>query len=323
MTTRLQTLWRWARKVFPWVLAALVLGLVARQARTVDWSAVWFAVQAMPATHLVLAVVLAALSYTLYASFDLIGRRLARSGLTAGRSLGTAAISYAFNLNFGSLVGGFALRLRLYTRWGVPAASVGKIIAYSVVTNWLGYLWVAGAVLVWTPPRLSETWLSSDLLLRAVGAAMVLAAVAYVVLCFVSRKRQLSVRGHVLELPTGRLALLQALMGGTSWLLIGAIVWTLFAGRVDYPEVLGAFLLAAVAGVLTHVPAGLGVLEAVFAASLSSDTLPVSEVLAVVLVYRAIYYLLPLVFALPAYALSEAAARRRPGQAQAVGEAPV
>jgi glycosyltransferase 2 family protein len=34
-------------------------------------------------------------------------------------------------------------------------------------------------------------------------------------------------------------------------------------------------------------------------------------VLAVVLVYRATYYLLPLVFALPAYGLSEAAARRQ------------
>jgi hypothetical protein len=48
-----------------------------------------------------------------------------------------------------------------------------------------------------------------------------------------------------------------------------------------------------------------------------------AEVLAVVLVYRAIYYLLPLVFALPAYGLSEAAARRqRPDGPQAVGEAP-
>lgn len=323
MSRPLQTLWRWTRKVFPWVLAALVLGLVARQARAVDWSAVWSAVQALALTHLAWAAGLALLSYTLYASFDLIGRHLAGSRLSVGRSLGTAAISYAFNLNFGSLVGGLALRLRLYTRWGVPATAVGRIIAYSVVTNWLGYLWVAGAVLVWAPPPLMQAWLPSALLLRSLGALMVLAAVAYVVVCFVSRRRQLSVRGHALELPTGPLALMQAALGGASWLLIGAIVWVLFGGRIEYPLVLGAFLLAAVAGVVTHVPAGLGVLEAVFAASLGGDEVPVPEVLAVVLVYRAIYYLLPLVFALPAYGLSEAAARRqRPDGPQAVGEAP-
>ncbi|MGE0099326.1 MAG: lysylphosphatidylglycerol synthase domain-containing protein [Hydrogenophaga sp.] len=323
MNAPLLRLWSWTRKVFPWALAALVLTLVARQARTVEWTEVWTAVLAIPATQLALAVGLAALSYALYGSFDLVGRRLTRAPVSVGRSLGTAAISYAFNLNFGSLVGGLALRLRLYTRWGLSAPTVGKIIAYSMVTNWLGYLWVAGAVWWWAPPRLPEAWVSSPLWWRGVGMAMLLVAAAYVALCFFSRRRELSVRGHALPLPDGRLALLQAAMGGASWLLIGAIVWSLFGGRIDYPAVLGALLLAAVAGVVTHVPAGLGVLEAVFAASLGGARWPVAEVLAVVLVYRAAYYLLPLVFALPAYGLSEAAARRRSGAGQAVGEAPV
>jgi len=319
----LHTLWGWTRRLSPWVLAAIVLGLVARQARMVEWAEVWVAVQSLAVSQLALAAALAGLSYTVYASFDLVGRHLTRARVSVGRSLGTAAISYAFNLNFGSLVGGLAMRLRLYTRWGLSAPTVGKIIAYSMVTNWLGYLWIAGAVLIWAPPRLSEEWLPGALVLRGAGAALVVAAAAYVVLCFVSRRRQLSLRGHSMELPSGPLALLQATLGGASWLLIAAIVWTLFAGRVDYPDVLGALLLAAVAGVLTHVPAGLGVLEAVFAASLASDRLPVTEVLAVVLVYRATYYLMPLVLALPAYGWSEAAARRRSARPQAVGDAPV
>ena len=300
MGPRMRTLWGWTRKAFPWLLAAVVLTLVARQARAVDWADVWAAVQAIPASQLLLATSIAAMSYALYASFDLIGRHLTRARIPVGRSLGTAAISYAFNLNFGSLVGGMAMRLRLYTRWGLTAPTVAKIIAYSMVTNWLGYSWVAGAVLLWAPPRLAENWASSDLVLQTLGLAMILLAVVYVALCFFSRQRQLSWRGHQLELASGPLALLQAAMG----------VWSVFAGRIDYLDVLGALLLAAVAGVLTHVPAGLGVLEAVFAASLGG-LLPVAEVLAVVLVYRAIYYLLPLCFALPAYGLSEAAARRR------------
>jgi uncharacterized membrane protein YbhN (UPF0104 family) len=311
----MRTLWTWTRKAFPWLLAAVVLALVAYQARSVEWSDVWAAMRAIPNRQLALAASLAFLSYALYASFDLIGRHLTRSRLSAGRSVGTAAISYAFNLNFGSLVGGLAMRLRLYTRWGLAAPTVLKIIAYSMVTNWLGYLWVAGAVLLWAPPRLTVDWASSDGVLRAIGAAMIVLAAIYVALCFFSRRRQWSVRGHPLELASGPLALTQAAMGGASWLLMGAIVWSVFSGRIPYPDVLGTLLLAAVAGVVTHVPAGLGVLEAVFAASLGG-VLPVAEVLAVVLVYRAIYYLLPLCFALPAYGLSEAAARRRGAKAQ-------
>ena len=315
MNPAAQQAWTWFKRLAPWALAALVLTLVARQARTVDWPAVGQALQALSITQLLTAAGLALLSYGLVASFDLIGRRLTAHTLPIPRTLGTAAICYAFNLNFGALVGGFGLRLRLYMRGGLSASTVAKIIAHSMVTNWLGYLWVAGAVLLWAPPRLPESWALSDMVLRAIGAAMVTLALAYLALCGWSRRRELGWRGHTLTLPAGRVALLQALLGGASWLLIGAIAWSLFGGRIDYPAVLGALLLAAVAGVLTHVPAGLGVLEAVFVATLG-DRLPDTEVLATVLAYRAAYYLMPLVLALPAYAWSEAAARPRSAKAQ-------
>ncbi|MCB4363105.1 UPF0104 family protein [Hydrogenophaga taeniospiralis] len=308
--------WSWFKRVAPWALAVLVLVLVVRQARTVDWPAVGQALQQMPPDRLAAAAGLALLSHGLYASFDLIGRRLSGHRLSALRTLGTAAISYAFNLNAGSLVGGFALRLRLYTRWGLSVAQVAQVIAHSMATNWLGYLWVGGVVLLWAPPRLSAGWALPDPALRAAGLAMLLAALAYPVLCRFVRPRRLVWRGQSLTLASAPLAVWQLVAGGASWLLIGATVWSLFGGRIDYPTVLGALLLAALAGVLTHVPAGLGVLEAVFVATLGGR-LPVVEVLATVLAYRATYYLLPLALALPAYALSEAAARHRNGAAEA------
>lgn len=303
--------WGWFKRVAPWGLAALVLVLVAGQARTVNWPAVWQALQLLSPAHLAAAAMLALVSYGLYAAFDLIGRRLTGHRLTAVRTLGTAAISYAFNLNFGAWVGGLALRLRLYSRWGLAVPTVLQVIAYSMATNWLGYLWVAGAVLLWAPPQLPDAWMAwtpPDAGLRAVGLAMVAAALAYLVLCRFSRQRQLTWRTQTLVLPSGRLAALQALAGGANWLLIGAIAWLVLGGRIDYASVLGTLLLAAVAGVVTHVPANLGVLEAVVVATLGAR-LPTHELLAAMVAFRATYYLLPLALALPAYGLSEAAAR--------------
>jgi hypothetical protein len=66
-----------------------------------------------------------------------------------------------------------------------------------------------------------------------------------------------------------------------------------------------------VAGALTHVPAGLGVLEGVYVAALHGR-LPASEILAAVLAYRAVHHILPLCLALPAYGLDEVLARRQP-----------
>jgi hypothetical protein len=293
-------------------LAALVLALVAGQARTVDWPAVWQALQSISVARLVAAAMLALVSYGLCATFDLIGRRLTGHHLSAARTLGTAAISYAFNLNFGAWVGGLALRLRLYSRWGLAVPTVVQVVVHSMVTNWLGYLWVSGTLLLWAPPKLPTAWTAwmlPEAGLRIIGLVMVAAALGYLALCRFSRQRQLTWRTRTLVLPSGRLAALQALAGGANWLLIGAIVWLVLGGRIEYPSVLGTMLLAAVVGVVTHVPANLGVLEAVVVATLGAR-LPAHELLAAMLAFRATYHLLPLALALPAYGLSEAAARR-------------
>ena len=310
MKPAVRAAWRIVRKAAPWALAALVLALVARQASTIDWPSVWQALRDQSPVRMVAAVALAAAGFAIYASFDLIGRRITGHRLGAARTLATAATSYAFNLNFGALVGGMALRLRLYARWGLDAATVAQVITHGMVTNWLGYASVTGVVLLVAPPQVPADWAPGTTALRVIGAALLTIAVAYIAACALARRREVHWRTHRLPLPGGRIALWQAAAGGASWLLIGLIVWWLLGRRIDYPSVLAVMLLAAVAGAVTHVPAGLGVLEAVVVAALG-HRMPAAELLAALLAYRAAYYLFPLALALPAYGLTEAAGRRR------------
>jgi uncharacterized membrane protein YbhN (UPF0104 family) len=88
------------------------------------------------------------------------------------------------------------------------------------------------------------------------------------------------------------------------------VLFMLMQGQAAYPEVLGVLFVSAIAGVLSHVPAGLGVLEAVFVALLSHQ-LPRSELLASLLMYRAFYYLAPLALATLTYLAVETGQRRR------------
>jgi uncharacterized membrane protein YbhN (UPF0104 family) len=86
-------------------------------------------------------------------------------------------------------------------------------------------------------------------------------------------------------------------------------MYILLDARVAFPVVVEVLLVAAIAGVITHVPAGLGVLEAVFLALLSHQV-PKNELLGALLMYRAIYYLAPLAIATALYLLVEARAKK-------------
>jgi uncharacterized membrane protein YbhN (UPF0104 family) len=168
----------------------------------------------------------------------------------------------------------------------------------SMLTNWLGYLLLAGLAFWWwpiTPPPCG------------CGLRTVCGRRAYIVLCAFARKRTWTMRGHELALPSLRLALLP--LSSVHWSLMAGAMYMLLDQKIAYPVVLQVLLVAAIAGVITHVPAGLGVLEAVFVALLSHQ-MPRNELLASLLTYRAIYGLAPLAVATVVYLLVEAHAKK-------------
>lgn len=282
-----------------------------RYAHTIDWQNVQQALTATPAPALLAAGVMTAISHAIYSSFDLLGRAYTRHRLRAVQVLGITFISYAFNLTLGSLLGGIALRLRLYTRLGLSALTVTRVFIFSIVTNWFGFLVLAGAVFALAPPPVG-TGLSGPAL-RALGLGLLMLAGSYAVLCLRTRRRRLRLFRHAYRLPGPRLVALQLALSCAHWASTGGVLYILLQAQVDYLSVLGVLLIAAVAGVLTHIPAGLGVLEAVFL-TLLSDAVPSHVLLAALLAYRAIYYLVPFILAAALYGAIEA---RRPRAAQA------
>jgi uncharacterized membrane protein YbhN (UPF0104 family) len=78
-----------------------------------------------------------------------------------------------------------------------------------------------------------------------------------------------------------------------NWSLMGAVIYVLLQQSVDYFVVLGLLLIAAVAGVVVHMPAGIGVIESIFLGALYYSGSR-SDILAALVAYRAVYYLFPL-----------------------------
>lgn len=102
---------------------------------------------------------------------------------------------------------------------------------------------------------------------------------------------------------------MQGLLGASNWSLMALLLYSLLPHSVDYPTVLAILLISSIAGVVTHIPAGLGVLEAVFIALLQGR-LSQGVLLAALIGYRVLYFLLPLALACVVYLLLERRAIR-------------
>ncbi|CAN5878517.1 lysylphosphatidylglycerol synthase domain-containing protein [soil metagenome] len=301
--------WPWAKRIVVLGFLAFVITLLFIQARSIDWSEVMTTLRAYPLHVLLLGIVLAALSHLIYSTFDLVGRHYTGHKLTAPTVMAIAFVSYAFNLNLGTLVGALGMRVRLYSRLGLEPATIARIVGSSMLTNWLGYFLLSGSAFLFWPLKLPDTWHLGVTALRTVGGVLILVAIAYLVLCAFSRRREWTLRGQELALPTLPVALVQLAMSCANWAVMGATMYVLLLDKVSYPMALGVLLIGAVAGLLSRVPAGLGVLEAVFIAVLSPP-LGNSALIAAVLCYRAMYYWAPLAIAGALYLLMELNAKK-------------
>ena len=309
--------WPWLTRGLAAAFFAFVAALIVRQARTVDWPAVWQALQALPAGVLAVAGVLALASHCTYGTFDLIGRHCIGHRLARARTLAIAMTSYPFTLNLGSLIGGVGVRYRLYARQGVDPGTIGQVVGTSILTNWVGYLLLGGVLVwVWQPPPVAG-WAVQPWQWHLGGTVLGCLPLAYVALCAVRGGRALTLRGHAFPLPQWPVALWQVGASAANWMLMGAALWTVLQGQVSYPAALATVQLGAVAGLVLRVPAGLGVLEAVGVALLANDALGQEQVLAALLAYRALYYFGPLVLAAVAFGVAELRWRQ-----QAADEAP-
>jgi uncharacterized membrane protein YbhN (UPF0104 family) len=300
----LHTAWprvrRWAVPVF----GLLVLALLLSRAHQIDWAGAWAALRRYPLQLLLGAWAVATLSHALYGCFDLIGRGHVRHRVARWRTWAIAVSSYAFNLNLGSLVGGVAMRARLYARAGLDETAVAQVVGMSLATNWLGYGLLAGALFAAGVISLPPQALLPGWTLRAVGVLMLLLAVGYVLACARWRGREWRLRGRRLQLPSPGRAVAQLVISAANWALMGAVMYLLLGERLPYGITLAVLMAAAVVGVVTPIPAGRGVLEAVYLALLSGR-LGNGTVMGAVLAYRALYYLLPLLGGIALYLLLE------------------
>ncbi|RAU47352.1 MULTISPECIES: lysylphosphatidylglycerol synthase domain-containing protein [unclassified Pseudomonas] len=310
---------KWAKRVVTLFFFIAVPVMLFLLVKNLDWNEVTHALASYKASTLALGFVVAAGSYLTYCGFDVLARRYTAHKLSIKQIVPVTFVCYAFNLNLSSWVGGIALRYRLYSRLGLDVPTITRILSLSLITNWLGYMLLAGFVFAGGFIDLPEGWKIGDTTLQLIGVLLLVVCFSYFLACRFSKRRTWTIRKQQLVLPSLNQALRQALLGALNWGLMALLIYILLPEKAFYPAVLGILLISSIAGVIAHIPAGLGVLETVFI-TLMQHQFTKGQLLAALIGYRVIYFLIPLVLAVIVYLVLEkrAKALRRQNEAQRV-----
>ena len=280
------------------LLFTIALFVLHRELKDYSYHDVIRSLGELPTVRIYLALALTILNYLIMTGYDRLALRYIRKPLAYRKIAFASFIGYAFSTNIGlSMIAGSSVRYRLYSAWGLSAIDITKVVAFYTLALWLGLGTVAGVMFLIEPlalPVLLHLPFSS---IQPLGIFFLLLVGGYLSLCAL-RKRPLRIRGWELSLPSVRLSLYQIAVASLDWTLGGAVLYVLLPASttLSYPGFLSMFLLAQIAGMLSQIPGGLGIFETMVL-TLLGPILPIHSILGSLLVYRAIYYLLPLVVA--------------------------
>jgi len=249
----------------------------------------------IPDRRIFLALALTFISYFVMTGYDVLALRYIRHPLPFGKTALASFIGYAFSNNIGlSMIAGASVRYRLYSAWGLSTLKITKVVAFCSLTLWLGFFTISGLTFIFKPISIPEVLHLPFTSVRTLGAVLLAVVGAYLLLS-VLRKRPLTIREWEFPLPSVGLLIAQSTIASLDWIVAGGVLYSLMPPlpAFTFIQFIGIYLLAQLAGLLSQVPGGLGVFETT-ALLFLSPYMPASEILSVLLVYRAIYYLLPL-----------------------------
>ena len=266
--------------------------------------------RSIPRTHVLAALGLTTASYCLISGYDVLALRYVRKQLSYGRVMFTAFIAAVFghNLGFSAFTGG-AIRLRLYTAAGITAVEVATITVFYSLSIALGLTSIAGLSLALAPAAAAGALHLPAPWLRFAGVTLLGVVCAYVLWAGLSR-RAIEIRGWALRSPGFGLSAGQILLSVSDLTIEGSVLWWLLpsAAHIGLLPFMGTYAIALSAGILSHVPGGIGVFETVMLLAL--HTAPTDSVLGALLAFRAVYYLAPLLVGAALFAYQEFNTRR-------------
>ncbi|HWV42918.1 lysylphosphatidylglycerol synthase domain-containing protein [Pseudorhodoplanes sp.] len=284
-------------------LSILIIAVAAvvlyRVLHNIDIQEVFKALRATDPRDFWLAALFVAFGYFTLTFYDLFALR------TIGRqdvSYPTAALagftSYSVGHNVGaSAFTGGAVRYRIYSAHGVSAIEVAKICFVAGLTFWLGNATVLGLGIFYAPEAASAINHLPEWFNRTLAGITIVILAAYVIWVWI-RPRAIGRSGWQVTLPGGPLTFLQIVIGIVDLGCCAAAMYMLLPDQphINFVMLAVVFVSATLLGFASHSPGGLGVFDAAMLLALWQFNR--EELLASLLLFRLLYYIIPFALAL-------------------------
>lgn len=297
---------RWLSATLSLLIVVFASIILWHLLRDVDLGKVAAAFLAQPIRNIVFAGTFAVAGYITLTFYDvfalrIIGRHAVPYHVAALASFTSYTIGHS--LGAATLTGGL-VRLRVYSAWGLGVLDVAKIAFLTGMTFWLGNAFVLGGAVSYAPEAASvvdrlPVWIN-----RTIGLSALLGIACYLA-WLALRPRAITYANWRLVLPSLRLTLFQIAIGAADLTFITLAMYTLLPPHpaVGFAPVLVIFVTATLLGTVSHVPGSLGVIEA--ALLLGLPQFGKEELLAALLTFRVIYFVIPFLLATLVLALRE------------------
>ncbi|MGB8815317.1 MAG: bifunctional lysylphosphatidylglycerol flippase/synthetase MprF [Paracoccaceae bacterium] len=305
-----RTPWQRLRAAMPFLLAAGLFGFglyaLFRLLAPVDLRDVAANIHATPWATLALALLATLVAYLALVGYDWSALHYIGKPLPLPIVITGGLMAYAFGNTIGlSAVSGGAVRYRIYSGLGLDGYDVAAVSTFAAVSFGFAATIVGLGALAVHPGALAGMMPFPNALVRIVAIGSILAIMVPLIVA-AWRKGELRYGRFVLRAPS-----LPVLAGQMMFSILDigfsslALYLLLPVTDVSFLTFLAVFAAALMAGILSHVPGGVGVFETVVIAAMPTGT-PVDQIAAALLMYRMIYYLVPFVLALIVLALYEA-----------------
>ncbi len=295
-------------------VAALILYELLRDA---DLGKVTAALKAQSILKLAVAgafVIAGYITLTFYDFFALhtIGRHKVPYSVAALASFTSFTIGHSLGA---AVVTGGLIRLRIYSVWGLTVIDIAKLAFVTGMTFWLGNAFLLGGAMAYAPEAATAVDHLPSWINRTIGLAGLLAIACYL-LWLAPRPRAVGRSGWRIVLPNLRFTLVQIGIGALDLSLVTTAMYILLppSPSVGFATILVIFLTATLLGTVSHAPGGLGVIEATMLVGLAQFER--EELLAALLTFRALYFVLPLLLATLSLGLRELRVLARPAAAR-------